>query len=246
MRLITANANGVRAALRRGGLAWLDQQQPDVVTLQEVRASDEQLREALDAADLGHLHVSHHPSDQPGRAGVAVLSAKPHESSAVDLGFAGRWIEAEIDGITVVSVYVPKGDTDGPKQEFKYRFLDAMTDRMGQLSSAIITGDLNIAHRDSDLKNWKGNQGKTGCLPQERAYLDRWEDAGWVDVGLGAGYTWWTWRGQAFDNDAGWRIDYAWATPDIADRVTGAWVGRAPSYAERWSDHAAVVVDIAD
>ena len=111
-------------------------------------------------------------------------------------------------------------------------------------------GDLNVAHREADLKNWLGNRGKSGWLPEERAYLDRWlaRDA-WVDVarrlhGEGPGpYSWWSWRGQAFDNDTGWRIDYQLATRDLAARAVKADVGRAASYAERWSDHAPVVVD---
>jgi exodeoxyribonuclease-3 len=117
----------------------------------------------------------------------------------------------------------------------------------------LITGDLNICHREVDLKNWKGNLKKAGFLPEERAYLDRWFDGGaWVDVQrahagegqLEAGpYTWWSWRGKAFDNDAGWRIDYQIASRRLAERATAAWVGRSETYAARWSDHAPVVVD---
>ena len=116
----------------------------------------------------------------------------------------------------------------------------------------LLCGDLNIAHTDADLKNAKGNIGKAGVLPQEREYLDRWAAAGLVDVhralsGPGPGpYTWWSWRGKAFDNDAGWRIDYQWATPQLAARAELATVGRAPAYDQRWSDHAALVVDYRD
>jgi exodeoxyribonuclease-3 len=113
----------------------------------------------------------------------------------------------------------------------------------------VVTGDLNVAHREADLKNWKGNLGRAGFLPEERAYLDRWvsEDGGWVDVhrslsGAGPGpYTWWSWRGSAFDRDVGWRIDYQLATRPLAERAVKAVAARAASYAERWSDHAPVV-----
>jgi exodeoxyribonuclease-3 len=127
-----------------------------------------------------------------------------------------------------------------------------MTARMGKLAAAggdvIVCGDVNVAHREADLKNWRGNMGKRGFLPAERAYLDRWLAGGWVDVGRAlAGecdgpYTWWSWRGKAFDNDAGWRIDCQYATPRVAARARQARVDRAPTYAERWSDHAPFVV----
>jgi exodeoxyribonuclease-3 len=113
----------------------------------------------------------------------------------------------------------------------------------------LLTGDLNVAHREADLKNWKGNLAKSGFLPRERAWFDHLlDDLGWVDVvralaGEGPGpYTWWSWRGKAFDNDAGWRIDYQIASPALGALAVKAEVDRAPSYAERWSDHAPVVV----
>jgi exodeoxyribonuclease-3 len=113
----------------------------------------------------------------------------------------------------------------------------------------VLTGDLNVAHRELDLKNWKGNLKSAGFLPEERAYFDRWfDELGWVDVmransGEVAGpYSWWSFRGKAFDNDAGWRIDYQIVTPQLAAKALAARVDRAPSYDTRWSDHAPVVV----
>lgn len=256
MRLIVVNVNGVRAALRRGGLAWLAQHDADIITLQEVRASAEQLSKALADGGLGDYQVALAESDQPGRAGVAVLSRQPIQAQVVGLGAdiddAGRWLEARTCGITVVSCYVHTGEAETPRQDAKYAFLDAMTERMTALPDpCVVTGDLNIAHREVDIKNWKGNRKKAGFLPAERAYFDRWAEGGWVDLGRRFGgegpgpYTWWSWRGQAFDNDAGWRIDHALATPGLAQRATAVSIGRAASYAERWSDHAPVVVDLA-
>lgn len=254
MRLIVANVNGVRAAARRGGLEWLAAQEADIITMQEVRATQEQLDKALADAGLGSYDVAHTEAEQLGRAGVAVLSRLP--IAAVRTGLdgrgedAGRWLEADIAGVTVVSCYVHTGEADTPRQDVKYQFLEAMTDRMSGMGSAVVTGDLNIAHRDVDIKNWRGNIGKAGFLPAERVYFDRWSGAGWVDLGRRFGgpgpgpYTWWSWRGKAFDNDAGWRIDHALATPDVTDRVRSVEVVRAPSYAERWSDHAPVVIDL--
>ena len=130
-----------------------------------------------------------------------------------------------------------------------------MDARLGQLKRkrrhVVVCGDLNIAHREVDIKNWRGNRGKAGFLEEERAYLDRWFASDWVDLGRvhggeGSGpYTWWSWRGRGFDTDGGWRIDYAVASPGLAARCTGAVVGKAASYDERWSDHAPLTVTFA-
>lgn len=268
LTVISANVNGIRAAQRRGGVKWLSAGAPHIICMQEVRASDDQLVAALADSPLADLHVAHAPSDKAGRAGVAVLSAREPLDVRVGLGefeTDGRWIEADFrDGdsmLTVVSAYTHTGEADTPKQDEKYRFMDAMHVRMDQLAGraahgtgeALITGDLNVAHREVDIKNWKGNRGRAGFLEGERAYFDRWlgdgeQEGTWVDLGRKHGgpgpgpYTWWTWRGQAFDNDTGWRIDYQLATRGLAARSVDAQVGRAASYAERWSDHAPLTV----
>jgi exodeoxyribonuclease-3 len=246
MRLISANVNGIRAAVRRGGLEWLAGQQADVICLQEVRATDDQLTAALGESFDG-WHVAHRPSGQrAGHAGVAILSRAPMTVTE-DLGCAddeGRWLAARVGDLEVASVYVHTGQADTPAQDDKHRFLAAMGKWMEQRQRALVCGDLNVAHTERDIKNWKGNIGKAGFLESERAYLSQWYDElGWVDLGRDAGYTWWSWRGKAFDNDAGWRIDCVLASPDLAPLCTGFAVGRAPSYAQRWSDHAAVVAD---
>jgi len=262
MRLVTVNVNGIRAAARRGMVQWLAQARPDVLTLQEVRADDVELGKVLADAGLAHWSVAHTEGAAKGRAGVAVVSRDPHTAVRVGIDgeFAddGRWVEADLatdaGPLTVVSAYVHTGEADTDRQVVKYAFLDAMTRRLdrGAADGAamVVTGDLNIAHREADLKNWKGNLKKSGFLPDERAYLDRWFEAdAWVDVqrrhaGDVAGpYSWWSWRGKAFDNDAGWRIDYQIASRRLAATARDAYVDRAPTYAARWSDHAPVVVD---
>ena len=263
MRVITANVNGVRAAVRRGGLAWLAAQEADVLCLQEVRASDDQLQQALDEAGLGGWHVAHTEAADKGRAGVAVISRAEPTRVQVGVGpqeFAqsGRWVEVDHATphgvVTVVSTYVHTGEAETPRQLEKYRFLDAMSGRLETWTSAgqlaVVTGDLNVAHREDDLKNWRGNLKKAGFLAEERAYFDRWFEFGdWVDThrelhGPGPGpYTWWSWRGKAFDNDAGWRIDYQIASRPLAKLATAVAVGRAATYDQRWSDHAALTVD---
>jgi exodeoxyribonuclease-3 len=270
VRVVSANVNGIRAAVRRGGLEWLAGQDADVVCLQEVRATDDQLADALAGTPFEDWTLAHSPCAQLGRSGVAILTKTAPVAQRVGIGVAefdeqGRWIEVDVPTpsgpLTVVSTYVHTGEADTPKQDEKHRFLDAMTERLTSLSKAetdgtragaVVCGDLNVAHREVDIKNWKGNRGKAGFLESERAYFDDWFDRlGWVDLGRAHGgegpgpYTWWSWRGKAFDNDAGWRIDYQLASPRLAHRATAVAIGRADTYAERWSDHAAVTVDYA-
>jgi exodeoxyribonuclease-3 len=266
LTVASANVNGIRAAVRRGMGGWLEARRPDVLCLQEVRATDEVLCASL--GDDWHCAHSEPTLDgHKGRAGVAVASRLPVTAVRDGLGparfaGAGRWVEADVvtgDGepLTVVSVYVHTGEAGTPRQQEKYAFLAAMEARMDELRAGgrhvLVCGDLNVAHREADLKNWKGNLRKSGFLAEERAVLDRWfGEQGWVDVvrevvrdrdGDVAGpYSWWSWRGKAFDNDAGWRIDYQVASAELAKRVVAAGIDRAPSYAERWSDHAPVVV----
>ncbi|GLJ62176.1 MULTISPECIES: exodeoxyribonuclease III [Microbacterium] len=275
IRVATVNVNGIRAAARKGMAGWLDAADVDILTLQEVRGE----REHLDAA-LPGWHILEDKALQKGRAGVAIASRLEPTASSIALGddaleSNGRWLEAdfEVEGhkLTVVSAYVFTGEADTPKQEQKWAFLDAMDLRLPELAAdgalAVVTGDLNVGHRELDIKNWKGNLKKAGFLPRERAYFDRWLGAegetvdcadgttgtglGWVDIGrrfhgeVPGPYTWWSQRGQAFDNDAGWRIDYQLATPPLAERVSTYRVDRHASYAERWTDHAPVVVDYA-
>lgn len=131
----------------------------------------------------------------------------------------------------------------------KYAHLEKVTKRMREMTAAggfaVVAGDINIAHTEADIKNWKGNLKSAGFLPEERAYLDLWfDELGWVDLARrfdpeGPGpYTWWSNRGKAFDNDAGWRIDYHLTTPELGDAAKNIEVGRADSYDTRWSDHA--------
>jgi exodeoxyribonuclease-3 len=263
LTIATVNVNGIRAAMRRGMGDWLLDAVPDVLALQEVRAPTEILVELL-----GGWQVVHDAGPIAGRAGVAicvrpeclsedqkVLGSQP--GLPTEIG-AGRWLETTLatssGPLTVISVYAPTGHAPDPvRQEAKYAFFDAATTRLAELMASgqvLALGDLNIAHREEDLKNWRGNRNNAGFLPAERAYLDNWFGRmGLVDVGrrlAGPGpgpYTWWSWRGRAYDNDAGWRIDYHVATPDFAALACAARIDRAPTWAERWSDHAPVVVD---
>lgn len=276
LRIASVNVNGVRAAYRKGMGDWLEARNIDILAIQEVRASTEDLQGLLGP----EWNILHDAATAKGRAGVALASRAVADSHRIELGAddfdsAGRWLEADYTvgetSVTVVSSYVHSGEVDTPKQVEKYKFLDAMTARLPQLAAhaelAVVLGDLNVGHRELDIKNWKGNRKSAGFLPVERAYFDRFfgqlhetvqcvdgsrgPGLGWVDVGrrwageVDGPYTWWSQRGQAFDTNTGWRLDYHVATPALAATVTNYEIDRASAWDTRWSDHAPVVVDYA-
>lgn len=256
IKVTTVNVNGIRAAYRKGMDAWLATEEPDVVLLQEVRAPDEIVHQLMGDG----WHIVHQACTVKGRAGVAIASRLPLSAARIGLAEVepdvdtGRWVEADVElpsgeTLTVVSTYIHSGTAGTPKMDEKYAHLEKVTARMRELAAAggltVVAGDLNIAHRNNDIKNWKGNLKSAGFLPEERAYLDLWfDELGFVDLGrrfagdVPGPYTWWSNRGQAFDNDSGWRIDYHLTTPALADAARSIVVGRAPSYDTRWSDHA--------
>ena len=259
MIVTTINVNGVRAAVRErsadnlGLLHWLANTDSDVVCLQEVRADDDQLREALAPALDAGWHLASAEPHLKGRSGVAVLSRAPF--AAVRIGLAefsdhGRYLEVDLaDGVTVGSVYVHTGEAGTDRQVEKERFMTVLGTRMAELSAdgrhAVLCGDWNIAHKEIDLKNWKGNLKNSGFLPEERTWLTRvFDELGWVDVFRRLDprpdqYTWWSQRGQARQNNVGWRIDYQIATPGIAGIANAAFIHTA----DRFSDHAPLVID---
>ena len=259
LTVASANVNGLRAAVRRGLHRWIDSVQPDVLTLQEVRCPDDLVSDLLGEG----WHLVHSECRDRGRAGVAVASRRAIRSPRTQIGHrafdgAGRWAEAELPtgdgrGLAVVSAYVHTGDaTDERRMAQKHHFVGLLTQRIEELRASgrhvLLTGDLNIAHKEVDLRNWRGNRGRAGFLPEERAHLDHlFDQLGWVDLGRRFGgwgpgpYTWWSYRGRAYDNDVGWRIDYQVASPDLAATAKDAFVDRAPTHPERWSDHAPLV-----
>ena len=268
LRVATVNVNGIRAAVRKGMAKWLAARQVDVLALQEVRAPDKILRELLAEINddtSSEWNILHAEAEAKGRAGVAIATKLPIIAAREHIGdeyfeTSGRWVEADLqtpDGkqLTVVSAYVHSGEAGTPKQDDKYRFLDVMIERLPAIAKhsdyGLVVGDLNVGHTTLDIKNWKGNVKRAGFLPEERAYFDRFfgEECGWTDVArslageVDGPYTWWSWRGKAFDNDTGWRIDYHAATPSLAAKAIKSVVDRAPSYDTRFSDHAPLVVD---
>ncbi len=251
-RIVTLNCNGIRSAATKGLLPWVQQTDPDVLCLQEVKAYEQDIPEKLRHPDGLHAHF--HVAQKKGYSGTALYSKKhPHH---VQLGFGvvefdneGRYVEAHFEHVTVVCVYFPSGAAGPERQASKFRFLEAFFPHLAQLRASgrevIVCGDINIAHQQIDLKNWKSNQKNSGFLPEERAWLTRlFDEQGWVDVfrALDARpeqYTWWSNRGQSWAKNVGWRIDYQLATPGIAARAK-----RPEIYLKaRFSDHAPLVID---
>jgi exodeoxyribonuclease-3 len=267
----TANVNGIRAAAKErnpdnsGILPWLGEPAGRrFVLIQEIRASEDQAREALAPALDAGWRLSMCESVKKGHAGVGVLSTV--DVDAVRVGFGsdefddtGRYLEVDVaaDGddpaLTLGSLYLPKGAADGEKRDEKFRFLDAFGDHLSALGrkrrGVVVAGDWNIAHDNRDIKNWKSNQKSPGFLPEERAWVDEVLGGRWTDVlrevvgDVDGPYSWWSWRGKAFDTDAGWRIDYHLANPAMARRARAARVERPAAYDRRWSDHAPVTVE---
>ncbi|WP_121866301.1 exodeoxyribonuclease III [Glutamicibacter nicotianae] len=261
LRVASVNVNGIRAAYKRNMADWIAARDVDILCLQEVRAPDKILRELIGEG----WHILHAEAKDKGRAGVAVLSRTEPVAVREHIGedyFAesGRWVEAdfEVNGeiFTVVSAYVHSGELGTQKQEDKYRFLQRMNVRLVELKNekdhVLVVGDLNVVHTEKDIKNWKPNHNKrAGVMDEEIAYFDGFfgPEIGYKDVArelagdVQGPYTWWSFRGQAFDNDAGWRIDYHMATPALAGKAIKSHVDRASAYDLRFSDHAPLVVD---
>ncbi|GAY10089.1 exodeoxyribonuclease III [Pseudonocardia sp. N23] len=259
----SVNVNGVRAAGPKGLTAWLAATDADVVCLQETRARHEDLpAELLDVLVRDGWNLTLAPSAAAqGRAGVAVLSRTEPEAvrvgvDAAEWADAGRYVEVDLPGVTVASLYLPNGTVGTPRQEEKDRFLATFAPYLAlrrdkaaaEDREVLVCGDWNIAHTEADIRNWRGNVKNSGFLPHERAWLSELYAGGWADVvrglhpGVDGPYSWWSYRGRAFDNDTGWRIDLQVATAGLAARAQTAVVERAPSHQERWSDHAPVTV----
>ena len=252
MRIITLNANGIRAAARKGFFDWLRRQRADVVCIQETKAQKHQLagREFFPRA----FTCVYHDAEKKGYSGVALYSRREPDRVAEGIGWGpmdreGRWLQADFGSLSVISLYLPSGSSGEARQAVKYKTMDYLKPRLQRLAADgrdyVICGDWNIAHREIDLKNWRSNQKNSGFLPAERAWMD--EIFG--PVGLVDGfrvvdprperYTWWSNRGRAWAKNVGWRIDYQVITPGLRDKVLRASIYKR----QRFSDHAPLTID---
>lgn len=254
-RLVTLNLNGIRSAADKGFVAWAEGAQIDCMGVQETKAQDDVLgaRFARVAGMEGHFHCA----QKKGYSGVGLYTRR--SPSEVITGFGddefdaeGRYVEARFDTsrrkFSVVSCYFPSGSSGEDRQAAKFRFLSRIHPHLMRLRAErefVLVGDLNIAHKPIDLKNWRSNQKNSGFLPEERAWLDQlFGNGGLVDVFRTLNpepdqYTWWSNRGQAWAKNVGWRLDYHLATPATAARARQTSI----YLAQRFSDHAPVTVD---
>lgn len=256
-RLTSLNLNGIRSATTKGLEPWLAAHAPDCMCVQEVKAQQADIVGRFEV--LAELQGYFHFAEKKGYSGVGIYTR--HAPSDVRVGFGsaefdaeGRYIELRFDTparkLSIISCYFPSGSSGEERQAAKYRFLDEMFPYLLELKrdrEFILCGDVNIAHNEIDLKNWKGNRKNSGFLPEERAWMsDLFERVGWVDVyrklypeATDACYTWWSNRGQAWAKNVGWRIDYQIATPGISGTARTAEIYKH----ERFSDHAPLIID---
>ena len=261
MRFITANLNGVRSAASKGFFEWLDRQQADAVGVQELKAQADVVEAKFRSCDRlsGHFHYA----EKKGYSGVGLYTKEEPSDVITGLGIAefdseGRWVEKRFDKpgrkLSLISVYFPSGTSGEERQAVKYRFLAALYPHLAALKAErefILVADVNIAHKEIDLKNWRGNQKNSGFLPEERAWMTKLLDAGAEGAGLvdvyrmlkpdttDAAYTWWSNRGQAYANNVGWRLDYHLATPAMAALARSEEIYKTVKF----SDHAPITVD---
>ena len=253
MKVISINANGIRSAARKGFFEWLSLQNADFVCLQETRAQLEQLSPYPHYFPSA-FHCEYVEAIKKGYSGVAIYARQKPQRVQKSLGFGscddeGRYLQFDYPKLSVVSLYLPSGTSGEGRQDVKYDFLARFAEHMKALKAEgrelIICGDYNIAHKKIDIKNWRGNQKNSGFLPEERAWLDEvFGPMGFVDAfrlknQAEEQYTWWSNRGQAWEKNVGWRIDYQIITPGLAPLVTQVDIYRT----QRFSDHAPVLVE---
>lgn len=251
LRIMSANLNGIRSAFNKGFYDYLLRANADIVCVQELKAQENDLTDEM-KNPYGMYSVFQF-AQKKGYSGVALYSKKQPTSIQIGLGIPefdleGRFVRADFDDLSVISLYLPSGSISDERQQVKFKFMDAFFPILNQLLSAnqrvLICGDWNIAHQNIDLKNWKGNQKNSGFLPQEREWISKLLVSGWVDVFRTLypeipGYTWWSNRGQAYAKDVGWRIDYHIANQALAQTAKSASIYKD----EKFSDHAPLIVD---
>lgn len=249
---MTLNANGIRAAARKGFFEWLPTQDADVICIQETKAQEHQLTDDI-FCPKGY-HCYYFDAEKKGYSGVALYCKQKPDNVSTGLGWApadseGRYIQADFGDLSVASLYLPSGTSGDERQAFKYQFLEfylpVLKEQLATNRQWVITGDWNIAHKNIDLKNWKPNQKHSGFLPEERAWLDTlFDELGYVDAFREINqeaeqYTWWSNRGQSWAKNVGWRIDYQVISPNLREKVKSVSIYKD----QRFSDHAPLIID---
>jgi exodeoxyribonuclease-3 len=254
LRIISYNVNGIRAALNKGLLEWLGTHPADIICLQETKAEKENINLAPIHA-LGY-ETCWFSAQKKGYSGVAIFTrVKPNQiiqgHGAAISDAEGRVIRADFESFTLINAYFPSGTSGEERQTYKYQWLQEFTDYITALKkekpNLIVVGDYNIAHREIDIHDPKGNKKSSGFLPEERAWMDKWLEDGWIDsfrhcnpLQTG-GYSWWSQRFPSVRlQNKGWRIDYICVTHPMADKIVSASI--MPHI--KHSDHCPVYMEI--
>lgn len=252
MRIISYNVNGIRAAISKGFLNWLQQANPDVICLQEIKATEDQIP-LLDVELSGYPYHYWFPATKKGYSGVAILSKiKPNKvvfGTGIDhMDFEGRNLRVDFDDFSVMSLYLPSG-TNMDRLDYKFQYMDEFQEYINQLKkeipNLIICGDYNICHEAIDIHDPIRNKTVSGFLPEERAWLDKFMKNGFIDTFRFFNkephhYSWWSYRANARANNKGWRIDYCLASEPLKDRLRRAVILPEAKH----SDHCPVLVEI--
>lgn len=252
MRIVSLNANGIRAAARKGFYDWLRYQRADFVCIQETKAQTEQLQDPT--FHPSKYHCYYHDAERKGYSGTALYSLEKPDEIIEGMGDAeidseGRYLEARIGKLSVISVYLPSGSAGSERQAFKLevlaRFLPHLEALLDEGRDVVVCGDWNMAHKEADIRNWKGNLKNPGFTPEERGWLDNlFGNAGFIDAFRELpqkehAYTWWSNRGGCWDRNVGWRIDYQVCSPCFKGKVEKTRVYRG----KQFSDHAPLIFD---
>lgn len=252
MKIISYNVNGIRAAINKGFIEWLQQANPDVICLQEIKANEDQIP-TEDITKAGYPYQYYFPAQKKGYSGVAILSKiKPNHvefGAGIDhMDFEGRILRADFDTVSVMSLYLPSG-TNIDRLDHKFMFMDDFQKYIDELKvtfpNLVICGDYNICHEAIDIHDPTRNKTVSGFLPEERAWLDKFMKAGFIDTFRHFNkephnYSWWSYRAGARGNNKGWRIDYCLANENLKNRLTRALILPEAKH----SDHCPVLVEI--
>ncbi len=252
MKIISYNVNGIRAALKKGFIDWLKAANPDVIALQEIKANQDQLDLSV-FENAGYPYHYWFSAQKKGYSGVAVLSKKKPKHVEFGTGiesmdFEGRNLRVDFEGISIMSLYLPSG-TNSARLQFKFNYMDEflayITELRQKYPNLVVCGDYNICHQAIDIHDPIRLKNTSGFLPEERAWLSKFINSGFVDSFRLFNtnphqYSWWSYRANARNNNKGWRLDYHLVTEPLKNKITDA---RILSEA-RHSDHCPVVVDI--
>ncbi|WP_425636711.1 exodeoxyribonuclease III [Algoriphagus yeomjeoni] len=252
MKIVSYNVNGIRAAMNKGFIDWLKQVNPDIIGLQEVKANLDQI-DATIFEDLGY-EIFWYPAVKKGYSGVAILTKIKPKSVKHGMQYSkyddeGRLLQVDFENFSFLTAYFPSGTTGDIRQAFKYEFLDDIYGYTQDLKKSnpnfILSGDYNICHKAIDIHNPKSNKNTSGFLPEERAWMDKFTESGFIDSfrkfnEQPDNYTWWSYRANSRAKNLGWRIDYHMVTAPMNDRLKSSIILADAKH----SDHCPILIEI--